>query len=101
MISIHAPVEFLNVCHELKVDPRVLDEIGISIATYALLNVRQSDVVAIANFINKLLEASYSSDEYFDWWATMPVGFHPKDGAGVVEILRGLQQELSIPRVFS
>ena len=100
MINLEAPDEFLAVCRELLVDPAILTELDVTIPRYALFKIKQADAPIIIDFIDQLLSGGYAPEEYLDWWSTMPVGFGPFVGDGVIRILRELRQELDLPRYF-
>jgi len=93
------PLEFVSVLRELLIDPQVLINLGIDMASFAMLKVRQRDVAVIQLFLDDLLSQKYSHQDLEDWWASMPVGFHFSGGDGVKSFLNELRAEVAKPRL--
>ena len=100
MTDIRSPKSFIKMCKELRIDPAILVDIGLSIEQWAARETRQSEVPEMNRVIEDFLTAGWSPEEYFDWWDTLSVGFHFNEPDGVVDFLRKLQIELQVPRIL-
>lgn len=95
---IKAPTEFKGVIDALLIDPKVIGDIGVSIAEFALAQVQRDKIPEIKRFIDDLLSGAYSDETLKQWFDQLPIGFYFFDAEGIKALLRSLQSELTKPQ---
>jgi hypothetical protein len=100
MIDTNIPNPMRLALEELLVDPRIIEELGLSVAEFALLKTPPQDVDSIRDFIDNMLNSGYPESEFEKWWASMPVSFHFQDGSEVVQFLNEMRKELDKSRLI-